>query len=111
MPAVTGFESTNVAAGFDGLRGSVQVPGLELETDTFTMVCWLKRDGTQPARGRHHAQPQSDSARGESDGAGVPGRRPGVELHWEDLADTYNSTGLRAAGPDLDVLRGHRGPD
>ncbi len=89
MPAVTGFASTNVASGFDGVSGSVQIPGLALETDTFTMVCWLKRDGLQPARAGIMHNRKVTAPEVKATGLGFQDDGLALSYNWEDQGDTY----------------------
>ena len=85
--AAPGFESTNVAAGFNGTSGSVQIPGQSLTTDTATFVAWVKREGTQPARaGIIHNRGSSTLATG----LGLHDDGISLSYNWEDKGDAYN---------------------
>lgn len=90
MPAAAGFETTNLAAGFNGTSGSVRVPGLNLETDTVTMVCWIKRDGTQPARAgiMHHRKVTAPEVK--ATGLGFQDNGLALSYNWEDQGSAYN---------------------
>lgn len=90
LPAAAGFESTNVAAGFDGAHGSVQIPGLNLETDTFSMVCWIKRDGTQPARAGIMHNRKVTAPEVKATGLGFQDDGLALSYNWEDVGDSYN---------------------
>ena len=48
-PALPGFDGGNNSCGFGGQEGFVTLPALGLNTNTVTITCWLKLDGTQPA--------------------------------------------------------------
>lgn len=89
MPGVTGFETTNVAAGFNGLGGSVQIPGLELNADTVTMVCWLKRDGVQPARAGIMHNRKVSAPEVKATGLGFQDDGLALSYNWEDLGTSY----------------------
>lgn len=87
-PAATGFETNNLAAAFNGTSGSVQIPGYNLNTDTATMVCWIKRDGTQPARaGIMHNRNGSVTL---ATGLGFLDDGLGLSYNWEDKGEAYN---------------------
>jgi hypothetical protein len=89
-PAVTGFESTNTAAGFNGTNGSVSVPALNLNTDTATMVCWIKRDGVQPARAAIMHNRKVTAPEVKATGLGFQDDGLGLSYNWEDQASAYN---------------------
>jgi hypothetical protein len=90
LPAATGFETTNRATGFDGLNSSVPVPGLNVETDTFTMVCWLKRDGTQPARAGIIHNRKVTAPEVKATGLGFQDDGLALSYNWEDRGESYN---------------------
>jgi hypothetical protein len=46
-PPYVGFEATNRACAFTGTSGSVQIPALNLNTNTVTMTAWVLADTTQ----------------------------------------------------------------
>ncbi len=89
-PAVTGFESTNTAAGFNGVGGSVRVPGLNLNTDTATMVCWIKRDGKQPARAAIMHNRKVTAPEVKATGLGFQDDGLALSYNWEDQGSAYN---------------------
>ena len=85
--ASPGFESTNIAAGFDGISGIVQTPAWNLNTDTATMMAWVKRDGLQQARaGILHQR----SANSLATGMAFSDDGRSLSYCWEDKAETYN---------------------
>ncbi|MCX6924288.1 MAG: hypothetical protein NT154_13905 [Verrucomicrobia bacterium] len=90
MPAVTGFETTNRAAGFNGLNGSVTIPGLPLNSDTVTMVCWLKRNGTQPARAGIMHNRKVTATVVLATGLGFLDDGLHLSYNWEDQGTAYN---------------------
>ncbi len=89
-PAVTGFESTNNAAGFNGTNGSVSIPGLNLNTDTATIVCWIKRDGKQPARAAIMHNRKVSAPEVKATGLGFQDDGLGLSYNWEDQGSAYN---------------------
>jgi hypothetical protein len=46
-PLFANFESTNAACGFGTNLAVVRVPPLQLNTNTITLTCWLRRTGNQ----------------------------------------------------------------
>lgn len=44
-----GMTSDNNAIALNGTSGFIDIPPLPFNTDTFTMTCWLKRNGSQPS--------------------------------------------------------------
>jgi len=42
-----GFDAGNDACAFDGLSGFVKIPALNLNTNSFSMTCWIKPNGGQ----------------------------------------------------------------
>lgn len=89
-PAVTGFETTNNAAGFNGVSGSVRIPGLNLNTDTATMVCWIKRDGKQPARAAIMHNRKVTAPEVKATGLGFQDDGQALSYNWEDQGNAYN---------------------
>ena len=89
MPAVTGFETTNHAAGFNGLNGSVTLPGLPLNSDTVTMVCWLKRNGVQSARAGIMHNRKVSTPEVKATGLGFQDDGLHLSYNWEDQGTTY----------------------
>ncbi len=89
QPAVSGFETTNVAAGFNGTSGSVSIPGLAINTDTLTMVCWLKREGTQPARAGIMHNRKVTAPEVKATGLGFQDDGLGLSYNWEDQGTAY----------------------
>jgi autotransporter-associated beta strand protein len=45
----TGFENGNLGLQFNGTDSDVAIPAMNLNTNTFTVTCWLKRTGAQTA--------------------------------------------------------------
>lgn len=88
-PNAIGFEATNTAAGFNGSSGSVQIPGFDLYSANVTMVCWLKRDGVQPARAgiMHHRKVTAPEVK--ATGLGFQDDGLALSYNWEDLGDAY----------------------
>jgi hypothetical protein len=89
-PAVTGFETTNVAVRFNGTSGSVQIPGLAINSDMVTMVCWLKRDGTQAARAGIMHNRKVTVPEVKATGLGFQEDGLALSYNWEDFGDAYN---------------------
>jgi hypothetical protein len=90
MPAASGFETTNSAAGFNGTNGSVTIPGLPLYADTVTMVCWLKRDGVQPARAGIMHNRKVTAPEVKATGLGFLDDGLHLSYNWEDAGTAYN---------------------
>jgi hypothetical protein len=90
QPAVSGFESTNCAAAFNGTNGSVTIPGLPLNSDTVTMVIWLKRDGPQPTRAGIMHNRKVTAPEVKATGLGFQDDGLALSYNWEDLGEAYN---------------------
>ena len=85
-----GFDATNVCTGFGGVTGSVQIPGLAINTDTVTMICWLKRDGTQPARAGIMHNRKVSAPEVKATGLGFQDNGLALSYNWEDNGTAYN---------------------
>jgi hypothetical protein len=88
-PAVTGFETTNRAVGINGTNGTVSIPGLPLNSDAVTMVCWLKRDGVQPARAGLMHQRKVSAPEVKATGLQFQDDGLGLSYNWEDNGTAY----------------------
>ena len=86
-PATTGFSTTNPAVAFNGASGSITIPGQNLDTDTATFTCWIRRDGDQPTRAgiMHHRGPNTKAT-----GLGFHDSGNALSYNWEDFGQTYN---------------------
>ncbi len=100
MPSVAGFDDENTAAGFDGVSGSVTIPGLPLNTDTVTMLCWLKRDGTQPVRAGIMHNRKVSEPQVKATGLGFIDNGLGLCYNWEDHGEAYNFSPAAFVPPD-----------
>lgn len=100
MPSVTGFNEENKAAGFNGISGSVTIPGLPINTDTVTMLCWLKRDGTQPARAGIMHNRKVSEPQVKATGLGFIDNGLGLCYNWEDHGEAYNFSPAEFVPPD-----------
>lgn len=90
MPAVTGFETDNAAVHLNGTSGCVRFPALPLTSDHVTMMCWLKRDGTQPARAGIVHQRKVTTPEVKATGLGFQDNGLGLSYNWEDNGSAYN---------------------
>ncbi len=86
-PAASGFDSGNRAAAFDGTKGVVVTPAPALETDSATMVAWIRRDGDVPARA---GIVFNRGAGSPATGLGFHDDGRSLSYSWEDLGGTYN---------------------
>jgi hypothetical protein len=81
-PAFPGFEAANTVFEPSGTNGAVAIPPLNLNTNTVTFECWLKRNGAQV------------SYAGVIFHRGGTGTATGLDFHdvsndWSDQANTY----------------------
>jgi len=90
MPAAAGFESTNVVAGLHGLvNGYVMAPGPNLNSDTVTIVCWLKREGSQADWAGLIYSGDYDAVPGGT-GLELNGDGPSLRYSWAGDDGTYD---------------------
>jgi hypothetical protein len=89
MPAVTGFETTNYAAALDGVNGMIQLPGINLNSDTVTMLCWIKPDGIQPARSSPLHQRKVSEPQVKATGLQFHDDGRNLSYNWEDQGSDY----------------------
>lgn len=85
-PSFAGFETTNTVFEPSGSNGIVTIPPLNLNTNTVTFECWVKRNGNQSSfagilfhRGGN----------GTATGLDFHDVSNNLGYHWSDQANTY----------------------
>ena len=87
-PAYPGLEPTNTVLQLFGTNGQVLIPPLDLNTNTVTFECWLKRNGNQPSYAgvlMHRTSAGSGAC-----GLGFHAGSNHLGYGWNDAANTYN---------------------
>ena len=86
-PTYPGFATTNTVFAPSGTNGVVAVPALNLNTNTVTMECWIKRNGDQPSFAGilfHRG------GSGTATGMDFHDVTDDLGYHWSDQASTYD---------------------
>ena len=95
-PAYAGLEAANAVLQVFGTNGQAALPPLNLNTNTVTFECWLKRNGDQPnyAGVLMHRDAYGTNACG----LGFHGANNHLGYWWNDASSTYNwDSGLQPA--------------
>ena len=85
-PSFPGFETTNTVFEPSGTNGVVSIPALNLNTNTVTFECWMKRNGPQPSFAGvifHRG------GSGTATGLDFHDVTDNLGYHWSDQANTY----------------------
>ena len=85
-PTFVGFETTNTVYEPSGSNGIVTVPPLNLNTNTVTFECWIKRNGDQSSFAGilfHRG------GGGTATGLDFHDTSNNLGYHWSDQANTY----------------------
>jgi hypothetical protein len=85
-PTYPGFETTNTVLEPSGTNGVVAIPALNLNTNTVTMECWLKRNGDQMS---YAGVIFHRGAAGTATGLDFHDVSNNLGYHWNDQANTY----------------------
>jgi hypothetical protein len=85
-PTYPGFEATNTVLEPSGTNGVVAIPALNLNTNTVTMECWLKRNGDQLS---YAGVIFHRGGTGTATGLDFNGTSNDLGYHWSDQANTY----------------------
>lgn len=87
-PAYPGLEPANTVLQLLGTNGQVLIPPLDLDINTVTFECWLKRNGNQPSYAgllMHRTSAGSGAC-----GLGFHAGSNHLGYRWNDAANTYD---------------------
>jgi len=87
-PACPGLEPTNSVLQLFGTNGQVLLPPLNLNTNTVTFECWLKRNGSQSSFAGLVMHRDADTS--GACGLGFHGSSNHLGYWWNDAVNTYN---------------------
>jgi hypothetical protein len=87
-PAYPGLDTANRALDVFGTNGQVSIPPLNLNTNTVTLECWLKRRGDQADGAGLVTHRNADGSGGC--GLNFHGTANHLGYRWNDSASTYN---------------------
>jgi hypothetical protein len=87
-PAYPGLETTNSVLELFGTNGQVLLPPLNLNTNTVTFECWLKRNGNQTAYAGLLMHRNSNGL--GACGLGFHAASNHLGYWWNDAVNTYN---------------------
>jgi hypothetical protein len=88
-PAVPGLETTNRVLQLFGTNGQVIIPPLNLNTNTVTFECLLKRNGAQQSYAGLIMHRNADGGGASACGLGFRGAYSHLGYYWNDAANTY----------------------
>ncbi len=86
-PTFPGFEANNTTLETSGTNGIVAIPPLNLNTNTVTFECWIKRNGDQSSFAGilfHRG------GSGTATGLDFHDTSNNLGYHWSDQSDTYS---------------------
>lgn len=86
-PTFGGFEAGNTVFAPSGTNGIVTVGPLNLNTNTITFECWIKRNGPQSS---YAGVLFHRGGSGTATGLDFNGTSSNLGYHWSDQANTYN---------------------
>ncbi|HEV2207266.1 MAG TPA: LamG-like jellyroll fold domain-containing protein [Verrucomicrobiae bacterium] len=85
-PTFAGFETTNTVFEPSGTNGVVAIPPLNLNTNTVTFECWIKRNGAQAS---YAGIIFHRGGSGTATGMDFHDVSNDLGYHWSDQANTY----------------------